>query len=166
MHKLRTKRNHIKKNRKKTFKKFNKKVKSTYKKVFKVAKKIKKHQNKISRKFKLRGGTSPIIDPNDVMSDEQFTTLDNLNKCLTEKMRLKRQNIKLQRQFNELQNELDPRTPVGFMRPIPVSGRQSSGQDRTSSGRESGRGSATPYGDIVDESVTFYSDSSDSSDDD
>ena len=86
MHKLRTKRNHIKKNRKKTFKKFNKKVRSTYKKVFKVAKKIKKHQNKISRKLKLRGGTgNPIVDPNSVMNHDDLMVL---NKCLSEKAQL------------------------------------------------------------------------------
>ena len=152
MNKLRTKRNHIKKNRKKTFKKFNKKVKSTYKKVFKVAKKIKKHQNKISRKFKLRGGTSPIINPNSVMSHNDLMAL---NKCLSEKQ-------KLQIQFNELQNELNPRTPVGFMRPIPVSGRQSSGPGKASSGRES----ATPCGDIVDKLEDDYSTDDDTSDDD
>lgn len=160
MNKLRTKRNHIKKNRKKTFKKFNKKLRSTYKKVFKLAKKIKKYQNKISRKLKLRGGTSPIVDPNTVMSHDDLMALSN---CLTEKARLERKNLKLQRQFNELQNELNPKTPVGFMRPIPVSGRQSSGPGRTStgraSGRESGRDSGTPApdGDIIPSPITYSS---------
>lgn len=154
MNKLHTKRNYIKKNTKK----FNKKVRSTYKKVFKLAKKIKKQQNKITRKFnlkkltkknnntrkfKVRGGTH-----DNVMSHENLMAL---NKCLSDKQ-------KLQQQIYDLQNEISPKTPAGFIRPIPR--RLSPGSPKTP--RAS---STTPFGDIIDSGSDFYPSDDETTDD-